>query len=205
MFIRGFMVISPIILVIIFFSLVLKKRHRVLVVLLVLCMLFSVFVPVRMFLFNQKQVPNIDKKDLNFFYEEFKNKLNSGQENVNDINIVNSNEYRSVYKNVDESTISIFVYDSSLNDEINNLKDTAVVYYTNGDVSIWASEMEPTSADWFMPIIGISGEFVMKSKHNNETILVHYCIKGFDGFSAVFPKYPEFDILNYLSSCNVLV
>ncbi len=205
MFIRGAVVVLPIIIVVIMMFLVIKKPYKSLVVALILCIVFSLFIPTRMFLLNQKCNPNIDKDNLSFAYTELKNKLNSGQENRNDSNVLNTNEYRSVYRNEDESTVMIFVYDSSHNDEIDILKDTAVVKYTDGDISIWASEMEPTSVDWFMPIIGVSGEFVMQNKHNDEMLLVHYCIKDFDGFSVVFPEYPEFDILNYLLSCNVLV
>lgn len=44
----------------------------------------------------------------------------------------------------------------------------------------------------------------MENKYDNEVLLVHYCIRDFDGYSAIFPKYPKFDILNYLLSCDVL-
>ena len=184
---------------------VIKKPNKYLVVALVLCIIFSLFIPTRMFFLNQKHNPNIDTDNLSFAYRELKNKLNSGQENRNDNNVLSTNEYRSVYENEDESTIMIFVYNSSLNDEIDALKETAVIKHTDGDVSIWASEMEPTRVAWFLPIIGVTGEFVMKNKYDNEVILVHYCIRDFEGFSAVFPKYPEFDIISYLLSCNVLV
>lgn len=205
MVIRGVVVVLPIIIVVIMLFLVIKKPHKSLVIVLILCIIFSLFIPTRMFLLNQKRNPNIDTDNLSFAYMELKNKLNSGQENRNDSNVLSTNEYRSVYRNEDESTIMIFVYDSSLNDEIDVLKETAVVKHTDGDVSIWASEMEPTSVAWFTPIIGVSGEFVMQNKYDNEVILVHYCIKDFDGFSAVFPEYPEFDIISYLLSCNALV
>lgn len=204
MVIRGVVVVLPIIIIVIMLFLVIKKTHKSLVIAFILCFVFSLFIPMRMFLLNQKRNPNIDTDNLSFAYMELKNKLNSGQENRNDSNVLITNEYRSVYRNEDESTVMIFVYDSSLNDEIDVLKETAVVKYTDGDVSIWASEMEPTSVAWFMPITGVSGEFVMQNKYDNELILVHYCIKDFDGFSVVFPEYPEFDILNYLLSCDIL-
>ena len=204
LFIRGIMVFLPIIIVVIMMLFLRKKTRKSLVIAIILGVVISVFIPIRMFLLNQKQIPNIDTNGLFLVYEEFKLKLNNGQGKINDSNIINSNEFRSIYKNADESTILIFVYDSSLNDEINYLKDTAAVHYTNGSVSIWASEMEPTSFAWYAPIVGVTGEFVMQS-NNNEMLLVHYCIRDFDGFNVVFPKYPKFDILSYLISCDVLV
>ena len=188
---------------------VIKKPNKYLVIALILCIIlciiFSLFIPTRMFFLNQKHNPNIDTDNLSFAYMELKNKFNSGQENRNNSNVLNTNEYRSVYENEDGSTIMIFVYDSSLNDEIDALKEMAVIKHTDGDVSIWANEMEPTRVDWFMPIIGVTGAFVMQNKYDNEVILVHYSIRDFEGFSAVFPKYPDFDIISYLLSCNILV
>lgn len=196
--------IISVVMLIITVVIIIKKKQKLLICVSLIVFVLSLFIPIRMFVLNQTSVPIIDTSDLNSVYYALCDKTTEGLNNLNNSDVINSNSKRLVYKNGDKAEFTVFVYDSSFDEEINAIKQSSVVYYSDDGISIWADEMSPTAFAWYSPIAGVVGSFVMENEAKSEKILIHYSIKEFDGSSSIFPTYPKTDVLDYVLNCSTL-